>query len=54
MGKDYEIGQNANFDFHVTSDVIDKFAEFSGDYNQLHMSDDFSKNSGYGKELRMV
>ena len=51
MGKDYEIGQNANFDFHVTSDVIDKFAEFSGDYNQLHMSDDFSKNSGYGKRV---
>ena len=42
-----EIGQTVEFDQIISESMIDKFAEISGDYNQMHINNEYSKNAGF-------
>lgn len=49
--EDLEIGQ-AHETVHVISeDDITKFAEVSGDYNPLHMDEEYAKGTSFGQRI---
>jgi len=35
----------------VTDELVRKFAEVSGDYNPIHLDDEFAKNTRFGKRI---
>src|SRR5882757_955350 len=35
----------------VTDELVRKFAEVSGDYNPLHLDDDFARTTRFGKRI---
>ena len=35
----------------VTADKVDMFAKCTGDYNPIHMDDDYAKNTRFGKRI---
>lgn len=37
--------------YTVTEDMVNKFAEISGDLNPLHIDDNFAKNSIFGRKI---
>ncbi len=43
--EEIEIGQSAEFVRKITEEDIKKFAELSGDYNPIHMDENFAKNT---------
>ena len=43
-----KVGDSASFQTKITSDLVDEFAEFSGDFNPIHISDEYSINAGFG------
>lgn len=45
------VGTTATEKITVTEDMIQKFAEVSGDYNPIHMDDEFAKTSRFGKRI---
>ncbi|HEU4497137.1 MAG TPA: MaoC/PaaZ C-terminal domain-containing protein, partial [Flavobacterium sp.] len=44
-----EIGDVFNFDFNFTDDEIMAYAKISGDINPIHVSEDYSKSTPYGR-----
>ena len=44
---DIEEGRVAAWDFSVSSEDMDDFARISGDYNPLHIRDDFAQAKGF-------
>lgn len=44
---DLVVGLSVVERFRISREEIDQFAEFSGDYSPLHMSDDFARAKGY-------
>lgn len=44
---DIYIGLEDSFNKKVTSDMMDKFLDISGDYNPLHMDSDYAKEKGF-------
>jgi len=49
--EDLEIGQAHETVHTITEHDIQLFAEVSGDYNPLHMSDDFAAGTVFGKRI---
>lgn len=49
--EDLEIGQAHETVHTITEDDITKFAEVSGDYNPLHMDDEFAAGTTFGKRI---
>ena len=45
------IGQRASFGMRITKVMIEKFAELSGDYNPLHMDENYAKNSQFEQRI---
>lgn len=43
--RDFYVGQTVQIDKIITSDMIDEFASFSGDDNQLHLDKDFASKT---------
>ena len=41
------VGQTAEFSREITTEMMDKFCEISGDVNPLHKEDAFAKDKGY-------
>lgn len=35
----------------ITEDMIQKFAEVSGDFNPIHMDEEYAKNSRFGRRI---
>ncbi len=50
-GPERFIGANAQLDFVVLQEDQKKFAEISGDYNPLHLSDEFARSMGLDRAV---
>lgn len=48
---DLKIGDTFSTERHVTDDVIRKFAEVSGDYNPIHLDEEFAKTTRFGNRI---
>ena len=48
---DFEIGQTEKEKVVVTEMLIEEMAKISNDYNPIHMSDEFARNSIFGKRI---
>jgi acyl dehydratase len=46
-----KIGQKKNFSEIITKSLIDDFAKISGDYNPLHMDDEYASNTIFEKRV---
>jgi acyl dehydratase len=46
-----KIGQKKNFSQIITKLLIDDFAKISGDYNPLHMNDEYASNTSFEKRI---
>ncbi len=42
-----EIGQKKEFQVKITESLVNDFAKLSGDYNPLHMDDEYSKSTKF-------
>ena len=49
--EDLEIGQSHETVHTITADDIQRFAEVSGDYNPLHMSDEYAATTMFEKRI---
>lgn len=47
----FEVGTTIEEKIVVTEDMIEKFAEVSGDYNPIHMDEEYAKNSLFGRRI---
>ena len=48
---DLQIGDKFSTERHVTDEVIRKFAEVSGDYNPIHLDEEFAKTTRFGRRI---
>jgi len=48
---DITIGLVEEFSIEITESMVDNFAEFSGDYNELHMDEDYASTTSFGKRI---
>ncbi|CAN5328311.1 MaoC family dehydratase [soil metagenome] len=48
---DLKIGDKFSTSREVTDEVIRKFAEVSGDYNPIHLDEEFAKTTRFGKRI---
>ena len=49
--KDISPGQTAEYEKRVTDEDVRKFADISGDYNPIHLDDEFAKDSMFGARI---
>jgi len=49
--EEISIDQRVSFDLQITKEMIEKFAELSGDYNPLHMDENYAKNSQFKQRI---
>ena len=48
---DLKIGDSFSTSREVTDELIRKFAEVSGDYNPLHLDEEFAKTTRFGRRI---
>tara|TARA_B100001750_G_scaffold228692_1_gene223375 strand:- start:222 stop:650 length:429 start_codon:yes stop_codon:yes gene_type:complete len=48
---DITVGLTKEFSIEITESMVDNFAEFSGDYNELHMDEDYASTTSFGKRI---
>lgn len=48
---DLKIGDSFSTSREVTDELIRKFAEVSGDYNPIHLDEEFAKTTRFGKRI---
>jgi 3-hydroxybutyryl-CoA dehydratase len=48
---DLKIGDTFSKSREVTDELVRKFAEVSGDYNPLHLDDEFAKTTRFGRRI---
>jgi len=48
---DLKIGDKFSTERYVTDELVRKFAEVSGDYNPIHLDEEFAKNTRFGKRI---
>lgn len=46
-----EVGDTFSTSREITDELIRKFADVSGDYNPIHLDEDFAKNTRFGKRI---
>jgi len=46
-----KIGDKFSKQRKVTDELIRKFAEVSGDYNPIHLDDEFAKTTRFGRRI---
>jgi len=49
--EEISIGQKVSFDTQISKEMVEKFAELSGDYNPLHMDESYAKNSQFKQRI---
>ena len=45
------LGYTKNFSVKITEEILDKFASISGDFNPLHMDEEYAKNTKFQKRI---
>ncbi|HND86518.1 MAG TPA: MaoC family dehydratase [Pseudobdellovibrionaceae bacterium] len=50
-GKNVEVGYTSELHVTVTSEHIDLFAKVSGDYNPIHVDEEYAKKSRFGRRI---
>lgn len=50
-GKDKDVGFKANVEVKVTDKMVRQFAEMSGDFNPIHLDDDYAKTTRFGRRI---
>jgi acyl dehydratase len=48
---DLKIGDKFSTERHVTDELVRKFAEVSGDYNPIHLDEEFAKTTRFGRRI---
>ena len=48
---DWQIGDERQIEFEITSESIDSFAQLTGDYNPLHVSIEYAKKTDFEKPV---
>ena len=48
---DITIGLTKEFSIKITESMLDNFAEFSGDYNELHVDENYASTTSFGKRV---
>ncbi len=48
---DVSIGQKEIFSTIITESMLEEFSKFSGDFNPLHMDNEFAHSSTFGKRI---
>lgn len=48
---DLKIGDKFSTERHVTDELVRKFADVSGDYNPIHLDEEFAKNTRFGRRI---
>ena len=48
---DLKLGDKFTTSREVTDELIRKFADVSGDYNPIHLDEEFAKNTRFGKRI---
>lgn len=48
---DIKIGDSYSLEKTITKEMVDAFADFTGDYNPVHMDDDYCKDHGLGSRI---
>ena len=46
-----QIGKKASFDKKITKEMVENFAQLSGDFNPLHMNEEYAKKTSFGKRV---
>ena len=46
-----EIGMQKNFQVYISEDMLDDFAKLSGDYNPLHMNEEYASSTSFKKRV---
>lgn len=45
----YEVGHSRKYQYVITQEMIQKFAEVTGDYNPIHVDEAYAKTTKFGK-----
>jgi len=48
---DITIGLTKEFSIEITESMINNFAEFTGDYNELHTNESYASTTSFGKRV---
>ena len=48
---DVKVGDTFSTSREVTDELVRKFAEVSGDYNPIHLDEEFAKNTRFGRRI---
>lgn len=48
---DRNVGFKANVEVQVTDKMVHQFAEMSGDFNPIHLNDDYAKTTRFGRRI---
>jgi len=49
--EDIKVGDTASFSRTITENDVNDFAKLSGDYNPLHMDENYAKTTQFGKRV---
>ena len=49
--EEIEIGQKRKFSVKINESLVNEFAKISGDYNPLHMDEQYAKSTKFGKRV---
>lgn len=49
--KRFTLGMTASYEQTITDKDVKKFAELSGDYNPIHIDDEYAKNSRFKRKI---
>ena len=49
--KDISVGMTGTFEKQVTDEDVRSFAKISGDYNPIHLDEEFAKDSLFGERI---
>ncbi len=49
--EEIEIGQKRKFSVKITESLVNEFAKVSGDYNPLHVDEQYARSTKFGKRV---
>jgi len=50
-GQDRQVGFKATVDVQITDKMVHQFAEMSGDFNPIHLDDEYAKTTRFGRRI---